>query len=79
MSKRRRFLPCIGWVVFAAAGLAAIHSHALARSGRNAAPVKVLIITGDHGHAWKDTTALLADALTAGDKIKVDVTISPSQ
>ena len=56
MSQPRRFSPRIGWVVLAAFALAASHTLALAQPGPNAAPVKVLIITGDHGHAWKDTT-----------------------
>ena len=37
------------------------------------------IITGDHGHAWKDTTERLSDFLVTGGKIKVDVTITPSK
>ena len=41
-------------------------------------PIKVLIITGDHGHAWKETTPFLKDLLsTAG--MKVDVTEMPSK
>jgi type 1 glutamine amidotransferase len=40
--------------------------------------VKVLIITGDHGHNWKATTPFLKELLTkAGDQ--VDVTESPSK
>ncbi len=45
-----------------------------------AAPVKVLIITGDavSAHKWKETSAFLKDLLTkAGDK--VDVTETPSK
>jgi type 1 glutamine amidotransferase len=41
-------------------------------------PVKLLITTGDHGHDWKATTAALKDILSAGGKISVDVTTSPS-
>jgi len=41
--------------------------------------VKALIITGDHGHAWKDTTKVLGDVLTAGGKLKVDATTTPSK
>jgi type 1 glutamine amidotransferase len=40
--------------------------------------VKVLIITGDHGHAWKETTPYLKDFLTKAG-IKVDVTETPSK
>jgi type 1 glutamine amidotransferase len=43
------------------------------------APVKVLIITGDHGHAWKATTSVLSDILGAGGRFKVDVTTTPSK
>jgi type 1 glutamine amidotransferase len=43
------------------------------------APVKLLIITGDHGHAWKDTTAALKEFLGDGGKINVDVTTTPSK
>src|SRR5438270_6646419 len=42
-------------------------------------PVKLLIITGDHGHAWKDTTRVLQDVLPEGGRIKADVTTTPSK
>ena len=48
-------------------------------SSSSSAPVKLLIITGDHGHAWKDTTALLSDFLAKGGRIKVDVTMTPAK
>lgn len=41
-------------------------------------PVKVLIITGDHGHDWKATTPHLKDVLTKAGHT-VDVTESPSK
>jgi type 1 glutamine amidotransferase len=41
-------------------------------------PVRVLIITGDHGHAWKETTPFLKDLLT-GAGMKVDVTETPAK
>ena len=40
--------------------------------------VKVLIITGDHGHEWKKTTPFLKDLLTSAGH-KVDVTETPSK
>jgi sialate O-acetylesterase len=43
------------------------------------APIKLLVITGDHGHAWKDTTKILSDVLGTGGRIKVDVTTTPSK
>lgn len=42
------------------------------------ATVKVLIITGDHGHDWKATTPYLKEVLTKAGH-KVDVTESPSK
>jgi uncharacterized protein len=40
--------------------------------------VKVLIITGDHGHDWRKTTPFLKDILTKAGH-KVDVTEAPSK
>jgi sialate O-acetylesterase len=47
----------------------------------DAAPVKVLIITGDtvSVHKWKETTAELTRILEAGGKAKVSVTTTPSK
>lgn len=42
-------------------------------------PVKLLIITGDHGHDWKATTASLKEFLSAGGRIAVDVTTTPAK
>lgn len=41
-------------------------------------PVKLLIITGDHGHDWKGTTESLKTILSEGGKIAVDVTTTPA-
>jgi type 1 glutamine amidotransferase len=41
-------------------------------------PVKVLIITGDHGHNWKQTTPYLKEMLS-GAGMSVDVTETPSK
>jgi type 1 glutamine amidotransferase len=41
-------------------------------------PIKVLIITGDHGHAWKETTPYLRDLLK-GAGMEVDVTETPAK
>src|SRR5437763_3682777 len=41
-------------------------------------PVKVLIITGDHGHAWKETTPFLKELLTKAG-MAVDVTETPAK
>jgi type 1 glutamine amidotransferase len=40
--------------------------------------VKVLIITGDHGHKWKETTPFLKELLTRAGH-QVDVTQAPSK
>jgi type 1 glutamine amidotransferase len=42
-------------------------------------PVQLLIITGDHGHDWKATTAKLQDFLSAKGRINVSVTTTPSK
>jgi type 1 glutamine amidotransferase len=44
----------------------------------DAKPVKVLIITGDHGHAWKETTPYLKELLTKAG-MTVDVTETPAK
>lgn len=41
-------------------------------------PIKVLIITGDHGHAWKETTPFLKEILTKAG-MTVAVTETPSK
>jgi uncharacterized protein len=41
-------------------------------------PINVLIITGDHGHNWKETTPFLKKVLT-GAGMKVDVTETPGR
>lgn len=43
----------------------------------DAKPVRVLIITGDHGHAWKETTPFIKEFLTKAG-LSVDVTETPS-
>lgn len=53
---------CFTWLAFAQAG----------------GSVKVLIITGDHGHAWKETTPYLKDLLVKAGH-KVDVTETPAK
>jgi type 1 glutamine amidotransferase len=50
-----------------------------AGAGRaDARAVKVLIITGDHGHKWQETTPFLKDLLSKAGH-KVDVTEAPSK
>jgi len=62
----RTILTTLCFVLFLAAA-------ALAQSTK---PAKVLIITGDHGHNWKQTTPFLKDLLTKAGH-KVDVTERP--
>lgn len=42
-------------------------------------PVKLLIITGDHGHDWKATTQALRDILSAQGRADVAVTEAPAK
>ncbi len=58
---------------------ATVSALTVAAKAPQSAPVKVLVITGDHGHAWKDTTKVLSDVLGAGGRFKVDVTTTPSK
>lgn len=41
-------------------------------------PIKVLIVTGDHGHKWKETTPFLKNFLSKAG-MKVDVTETPAK
>jgi type 1 glutamine amidotransferase len=59
-------------------GLAALFLTAVATPEAAAREVKVLIITGDHGHKWKETTPFLRELLTKAGH-KVDVTEAPSK
>lgn len=63
---RRAFWACLASVVVAGQLAAADKA------------VKVLIITGDHGHNWKETTPFLKGLLT-GAGMKVDVTETPAR
>ena len=61
--------------------LATVTGLLLAAGGSPAAEakqVKVLIITGDHGHKWKETTPFLKELLTRAGH-QVDVTEAPSK
>lgn len=42
-------------------------------------PVELLIITGDHGHDWRATTAAFQEFLPRGGKINVHVTNTPAR
>jgi type 1 glutamine amidotransferase len=51
---------------------------AVTASAAETRPIKVLIITGDHGHDWKSTTPYLKDLLTKAG-MSVDVTQTPAK
>src|SRR6516164_4133269 len=59
------------------AGAAAL-ALALPTFAADPGPIKVLIITGDHGHQWRETTPFLKDLLTKAG-MKVDVTETPAR
>ncbi|HEY7327466.1 MAG TPA: ThuA domain-containing protein [Gemmataceae bacterium] len=63
---RRLFVTSAALLALAVTGLAADDKK----------EIKVLIITGDHGHAWKETTPFIRDFLTKAG-MKVDVTETP--
>ena len=63
---RRSFLSAVALFGFALAAPAAEKE------------LRVLIITGDHGHAWKETTPYLKDTLAKAG-MAVDVTEAPSK
>jgi type 1 glutamine amidotransferase len=60
------------------AAVAATLALALPAPAAEKAPIKVLIITGDHGHAWKETTPFLKGFLTKAG-MKVAVTETPAK
>src|SRR5205823_6425606 len=64
--QRRHFL-------LAAAGLLTVTLSARAAEK----PIKVLIVTGDHGHKWQETTPFLKDLLAKAG-MQVDVTETAS-
>jgi type 1 glutamine amidotransferase len=65
------------WRTFLASTVAALALTPASLAGEKA-PIKVLIITGDHGHQWKETTPFLKDFLTKAG-MKVDVTETPAK
>jgi type 1 glutamine amidotransferase len=60
------------------AGALLLTAQALPLGAADTKPVKVLIITGDHGHAWKETTPFLKEVLTKAG-MSVDVTETPAK
>jgi len=67
-------------VLFALATLSATLAATLTGTAADAdKPIKLLVITGDHGHKWKETTRSLQDFLSSGGRISVDVTTTPAR
>jgi len=64
---RRVFLASLALLLSAAPLLAA-----------DGKPINVLIITGDHGHKWQETTPFIKDLLTKAG-MKVEVTEAPAK
>jgi type 1 glutamine amidotransferase len=62
-----------------ALAILAVSVAPVVRADEPAKPIQLLIITGDHGHQWKETTKALQDSLSAGGRIKVHVTTEPSK
>lgn len=60
------------------ASLATLCCTVVGTRGAEARKVKVLIITGDHGHNWKETTPFLKKLLTKAGH-QVDVTETPAK
>jgi type 1 glutamine amidotransferase len=60
------------------ASLAALFALALPSLAADKAAIKVLIITGDHGHNWKATTPFIKEFLTKAG-MEVDVTETPAK
>src|SRR5437879_3691244 len=79
LSSISRHLPTKEHPMIRRAFLASVLICALAAAARaEDKQIKVLIITGDHGHAWKETTPFIKDFLTKAG-MKVDVTETPSK
>lgn len=62
--------------LLALAGLFALAAPVVAAEPK---PVELLIITGDHGHKWKETTKVLRDFLSAGGRVNVHATETPAK
>jgi type 1 glutamine amidotransferase len=60
------------------AAVLAVFTIAMPVCAAEKSPIKVLIITGDHGHQWKETTPFLKSFLTKAG-MKVDVTETPAK
>jgi type 1 glutamine amidotransferase len=59
-------------------GLAGLAASAAPAAAQEPKPIKLLVITGDHGHDWKATTAVFKEFLPK-DRISVEVTETPGK
>src|SRR5262245_2654613 len=64
--------------ILLAAATALFLALPLSAADEKSKPVSVLIITGDHGHAWKETTPFLKELFTKAG-LKADVTETPAK
>src|SRR3972149_4686094 len=64
------------WMTLSA--VVALSTLAVAVPADDPKPVRLLIITGDHGHDWKATTAYIQEFLPK-DRVQVDVTQTPGK
>ncbi len=70
-------MPSLSAVVFAL--FAAVFSSPRGFTADPPAKLKLLIITGSHGHDWKGTYPILKDFLQASGRFEVDVTLDPKK
>jgi uncharacterized protein len=68
-------------LLFATLATTLIMGLNIAPAADDGKPVRLLIITGDHGHKWMETTKALQDFLPAksNGRIRVDVTTTPAK
>src|ERR1700730_3844850 len=68
-------------IAFATMTATFVAGLSLAPAADDGKPIRLLIITGDHGHKWQDTTKAFQDFLPAksNGRIRVDVTTTPSK
>jgi type 1 glutamine amidotransferase len=60
-------------------GCAAMVAACMAAAGEQAAPVRVLILSGKNNHDWKSTTPVIEKALTESGRFTVEITNNPEQ
>jgi uncharacterized protein len=68
-------------LIFATLGATVVAGLSSTPAADDGKPIRLLIITGDHGHKWADTTKAFQEFLPArsNGRIHVDVTTAPSK